>query len=117
MDKNGKFNLKSVLLLARGSEEWEELVAWQKERILGRLNRYNNRKTSIEQLKEMREQSPYQTYKINVVSNYLLEALAHLEAGHYGTCKYCGSEIPNQRLLLIPAALQCMNCEKERPAS
>lgn len=111
MDRNGKYNLNSVQTLIRGTSDWIAFVNWQKERILERLNRYNKLETTKEQLQETGEQSPYQVYKIHSVSSYLREALARMEKGQYGVCKYCGCDIPNQRLLLVPGALQCMKCE------
>jgi DnaK suppressor protein len=38
-------------------------------------------------------------------------ALAHLEAGKYGTCKNCGNEISPDRLEFRPASILCVNCK------
>lgn len=99
--------------VARDSEKWFEFVEWQKGRIHERLARYNNIDTIKTQLDEKGEPTAYQTYKINVVSNFLLKALKQMETGQYGICLTCGAEIPVQRLLIVPGALNCMKCENK----
>ena len=37
-------------------------------------------------------------------------ALARLDAGTYGTCERCGSQIPEGRLEVRPAARTCVGC-------
>ena len=98
--------------LERGSQEWVNFIQWQKSRILERLERYNNKNTVKEQLAETGNISQYQNYKIRIVSNFLNEALKNIESGKYGICKYCKQEIPVERLFLVPAALQCISCDK-----
>ncbi len=39
------------------------------------------------------------------------EALAHIEAGTYGTCDKCGNEISPARLEARPASILCVNCK------
>lgn len=100
---------------ARNSVEWLQFVAWQKERIMERLQRYNNTDTVKTQLAERGDLTPYQRYKITTVSKFLLQALDRMNAGRYGLCSTCGCEIPVQRLLLVPGALRCMDCENKKP--
>ncbi len=38
-------------------------------------------------------------------------ALAHIEAGTYGTCDNCGNEIGADRLEFRPASVLCVNCK------
>jgi DnaK suppressor protein len=38
-------------------------------------------------------------------------ALRHIEAGTYGTCDNCGSEIPPARLEFRPASILCVDCK------
>jgi DnaK suppressor protein len=38
-------------------------------------------------------------------------ALARLGQGRYGTCTSCGDPIPQQRLLAMPAAELCADCQ------
>ena len=38
-------------------------------------------------------------------------ALAHIEAGTYGTCDRCGDEISPDRLEFRPASVLCVNCK------
>ena len=39
-------------------------------------------------------------------------ALARLEDGTYGICKYCGQPIDERRLLARPASRSCVNCKE-----
>ncbi len=45
---------------------------------------------------------------------YLDEALARLEAGTYGRCLACGGAIPIERLMAIPFASYCIDCQEKR---
>jgi DnaK suppressor protein len=40
-------------------------------------------------------------------------ALAHIEAGTYGTCDNCGAEIGSDRLEFRPASVLCIDCKKK----
>lgn len=40
------------------------------------------------------------------------KALEALEKGTYGTCKYCGKEIDQKRLLARPTSSSCIECKK-----
>lgn len=102
-------NIKSKI--KRGTVEWKNFVEWQESRIKERLERYNNIHTAKEQFAELGDLSLYQKYKIKTVSNFLIESLNRIKSGEYGTCKYCSCEIPFERLLLVPAALQCVKCD------
>lgn len=42
----------------------------------------------------------------------VVKALAAIEKGVYGTCKYCGKEIDLKRLEARPASSSCINCKK-----
>ncbi|MDO8430997.1 MAG: TraR/DksA family transcriptional regulator [Candidatus Binatus sp.] len=44
---------------------------------------------------------------------YLDEAFARLDAGKYGRCLKCGGAIPIERLMAIPFASYCVDCQKE----
>jgi RNA polymerase-binding transcription factor DksA len=109
--KYTQFTLENI---SRHSPEWKEFVNWQKERIMERLTRYNDVTAAKEKLKENFDLTPYQHYKINTVSPFLLEALERIQNGTYGICKYCGKEIPVYRLLLVAPALQCVECENSK---
>lgn len=43
-------------------------------------------------------------------------ALQRLEAGHYGDCSECGDDISERRLLALPFAVRCHECEARREA-
>ena len=40
-------------------------------------------------------------------------ALAHIEAGTYGTCDICGAEIDPDRLEFRPASVLCVDCKNK----
>jgi RNA polymerase-binding transcription factor DksA len=40
-------------------------------------------------------------------------ALARLDDGTYGTCDDCGSEMPFARLMALPHARRCLDCQAE----
>lgn len=42
----------------------------------------------------------------------VIKALASIEKGTYGICKYCGKEIDMKRLEARPASSSCINCKK-----
>ena len=44
---------------------------------------------------------------------YLDEALARLDAGKYGRCLKCGGAIPIERLMAIPFASYCVDCQRK----
>ncbi len=45
---------------------------------------------------------------------YLDEALTRLDAGKYGKCLGCGEAISIERLMAIPFASYCVDCQQER---
>ena len=44
------------------------------------------------------------------------EALGRIDAGTYGACTECQSEIPARRLRALPFAVRCQGCEERREA-
>lgn len=46
--------------------------------------------------------------------NKIEEALRKIDEGTYGICEDCGSEIPEERLKLIPFAIYCVDCMETR---
>jgi DnaK suppressor protein len=42
------------------------------------------------------------------------EAVRKIEEGTYGICEDCGEEISEKRLLVIPAATLCVDCQENR---
>jgi RNA polymerase-binding transcription factor DksA len=107
---SGHWDAEALKNIARDSEEWHRFVNWQRDRIVESLQRYNNTETVKTQLTERGDLTPYQQYKITVVSKYLLQALELIKSGNYGICTNCRKQIPVQRLLLVPGALRCMDC-------
>jgi RNA polymerase-binding transcription factor DksA len=44
------------------------------------------------------------------------QALQRMAEGQYGTCERCASDIPLQRLEILPHARFCVPCQGDRPA-
>lgn len=42
----------------------------------------------------------------------VMDALARIENGTYGSCENCGQEIPFERLEALPSTRFCMNCKQ-----
>jgi len=42
------------------------------------------------------------------------QALARHERGNYGTCAECGESIPIERLMAVPFAIYCVDCQQKR---
>lgn len=42
------------------------------------------------------------------------KALSRLEKGDYGVCKKCSQKIPENRLVIMPAADLCISCETNK---
>ena len=40
----------------------------------------------------------------------LSNAISRIDAGSYGICQTCGEDIAEQRLVVQPAAIKCINC-------
>lgn len=113
MDSGEEWSLTKVDGLSRHSPKWKDFVNWNRERILERLDRYNNIETAKEQLEELKDLSHYQHYKINTVSKYLKQALVKMDHGTYGICTECQCEIPAGRLFHVPGALRCVECDNK----
>lgn len=43
----------------------------------------------------------------------VVEALARLDAGTYGRCVDCGTDLPDERLEARPEAARCVNCQQD----
>lgn len=39
-------------------------------------------------------------------------ALARIDEGTYGTCEECGADIPQERLVALPLATRCIECQR-----
>ena|SRR5271157_1921456 len=48
--------------------------------------------------------------------NEIQAAFERLDEGHYGICKRCKHEIPIERLMALPFAVNCAECESKRQA-
>ncbi|MFH1430316.1 MAG: TraR/DksA C4-type zinc finger protein [Candidatus Uhrbacteria bacterium] len=43
-------------------------------------------------------------------------SISRIEAGAYGSCRYCGEPIPEKRLLARPTSSACVKCKMEKKA-
>ena len=50
------------------------------------------------------------------IAEEIEEALARIDEGTYGICEECGRPIKKQRLLAIPYARLCIECQREKEA-
>lgn len=103
-----------MLVLKEKNMDESSFQEQQRERILERINRYNNLETVKDQLDDLGDLTPYQRYKIDTVTTYLRQVLTRMAAGKYGICVVCGRKIPKNRLRLVPAALACVTCDESR---
>ena len=42
------------------------------------------------------------------------EAIQRMQAGDYGFCEECGDPIPKRRLIAMPLARMCVNCQQDQ---
>lgn len=59
---------------------------------------------------ELRRLARAGTTEAESAHHALTQALARLEAGDYGACAVCGSPIPFDRLIVVPATEHCVRC-------
>ena len=69
---------------------------------LGRLSRMEAMQDQ-QLVMEMRRRKKRQLVEIK-------SAISRLEMGNYGTCVFCGKEIPPERLEVAPEVQTCMSC-------
>jgi RNA polymerase-binding transcription factor DksA len=83
----------------------------QKEVIISRLSKYENRERIVGELKDG-DVSEYTLYKQKQVVPHLRRVLKVIEEkpGSYGVCVRCGNDIETSRLKIVPAALVCKSC-------
>lgn len=67
---------------------------------------------------DVREQIDHETIEAQIKDlkrriNDIEDALKKIEKGKYGLCEKCGNQIPLERLLIIPEASYCIECEKK----
>ena len=87
----------------------KEFVEKQKKIILERIALYTDRKRISEELRA-NDVSPYILYKQKQVVPQLQKALKIISEGKYGICLACGGAIEMKRLIVVPAALNCITC-------
>lgn len=48
---------------------------------------------------------------------HIEKAIKRMDAGHYGKCEACNTNIPMARLQALPYATLCINCQREQEES
>ncbi len=100
-----------------GRKLTSEFIAFQRSRILKKLEIYNDPKSILEQSQDLGgEITPQQNYRLNVVSIGLIEALKLIDSHpeQYGICLDCHKEIDLTRLQIVPGALRCTSCQNRK---
>jgi DnaK suppressor protein len=103
-------------------EKREELVATL-ERLMKSRKEYDGQLTAGDFIDEVddaqREISAYGHYSLIERKNkelqkveYLIERIKKEEEG-FGICEECGQPIPKERLMIVPEATLCVNCQRE----
>jgi phage/conjugal plasmid C-4 type zinc finger TraR family protein len=54
----------------------------------------------------------YQALKLRLVIPHLKRAIEKVEEGTYGLCDDCTSEIPKERLRVVPGTTRCVECQQ-----
>ncbi|MBU4347785.1 TraR/DksA C4-type zinc finger protein [Patescibacteria group bacterium] len=118
MDKKAMEKIRKDLLKSKKQIE-EDLAAFTKkdqhEKDEHRTQFPDYGSKSDENVQEVGE------YSTNLVTEKILEktlrdieeTLNRIEKGAYGTCKYCGKEIDEERLMARPVSSACVKCKNE----
>ncbi len=88
--------------------EEKSFLSHQRERIESRLRYYEG----LSETGRNAKPPEYIAQKKKLIPR-LKEALSRFEQGLYGICKACGRTITRERLLAIPAALFCRDCQEK----
>ncbi len=109
---NGRDVLREMLIRLR-DETWERIK---------NLRRDQEQESELEPADEMdsaRATAEIETHagliaRAEEKLRSLDEAFARLDAGKYGRCLQCGTAIPIERLMAIPFASYCVDCQEKR---
>lgn len=102
--KNNLLDRLAELLQLDADAQDERAIVKLDQQSVGRLNRMDAMQ---------RQQMAKETHRRRQLERVKIEAaLARLEAGEYGWCAECGSEIPERRLDVDPTAHLCIECAK-----
>ncbi|NQV89901.1 TraR/DksA C4-type zinc finger protein [Candidatus Uhrbacteria bacterium] len=81
-------------------------VQAQRSRLLARLTSYQT---------EMNEESlppPMRAHKAHMFNHIIPEVIHRIDQGLYGICVHCEEMIPQARLVLVPAVMRCVDCQR-----
>ncbi|MGQ9824666.1 MAG: TraR/DksA C4-type zinc finger protein [Desulfotomaculales bacterium] len=84
---------------------------------LGELSLYDNDPADVgtELFERSKDFALRETAKLRIRA--IDEALAKIADGTYGTCEFCGTPIPLERLAAVPATTTCVKCRRKAEES
>ena len=79
------------------------------------------RRFRLDQLEELRAVDPDSVSEVTEVLaagaraalRDVLTALRRMDAGTYGSCAECGTQLPVERLEVLPQVTQCLDCRRD----
>lgn len=118
MDTAGKEHFKDILI--RQGKEIEHTIELMKENKEAEQDKYSPTELSNYDNHPADMGTEMYLVELNtalkVHEEYLLsqihDALERINGGVYGTCAYCGKDIGNERLEVVPYARLCIDCEE-----
>lgn len=91
----------------------KEFLLRQRSRLQARIDKYKDPKRIKEELLSG-DVSLYTKYKQTTIVPLLNDAIIRIDNGEYGICLKCGQPIETKRLILVPAAIGCLVCIKQK---
>ncbi len=77
------------------------------------LSNYDNHPAEMAtELFQLELNSALKVHEENILQE-IKEAIGRIDKGTYGTCAHCGTQIPTQRLEVLPYARLCVRCADE----
>jgi len=100
---------KDMLLIAKSEIEL---------RIMSAHDEQTNVTDSIEEVEQVQDRNSKEILakileKDSLKLRHIKEALKNIDKGDYGECKNCGCNIEEKRLLALPLAKNCVECQEE----
>ncbi|MFZ5966301.1 MAG: TraR/DksA C4-type zinc finger protein [Bacillota bacterium] len=114
-------------------DHFKKLLLSERDEVLQTIDRMNENEPNESLQEYFDELSVYDNHPADIGSetfqmemNYNLkdneklrleeidDALERINTGTYGKCLTCGQDIPQERLEILPTALQCMGCEEHK---
>ncbi len=101
---------KKVSILKEVKEEISKYVSGDNKQLVDTANDEGDwAQVDISEDLSLQRLSAYRKLMYNID-----EAVRKIEEGTYGICEDCGEEISEKRLLVLPAATLCVDCQENR---